>query len=192
MSHILNQRFAQWHRFRDQMVLRAKAHFIYYLSIRGYTGKMSFNHEEQRLHLKVQIDPTRAFSGASHHSESTLVAVAQNDTTSISEATLLSRDTRSLSGGERSFTTLAFLLALWEAIECPFRCLDEFDVFMDAVNRRLCMKLLIEMARTTSHSRQYILITPQDMSTISLGNDTRVHRLRDPERGQSTLFDSYS
>ena len=39
-------------------------------------------------------------------------------------------DSRSLSGGERSFSTICFIMSMWDAMEGPFRCLDEFDVFM--------------------------------------------------------------
>jgi chromosome segregation ATPase len=73
------------------------------------------------------------------------------------------KDTKALSGGEKSYSTICFLLSLWASMKSPFRALDEFDVFMDAVNRRISMGLLVEHARDTAHTGQYILITPQDM-----------------------------
>lgn len=39
-------------------------------------------------------------------------------------------NTESLSGGEKSFSTVAFLMALWSNMELPFYSLDEYDVFM--------------------------------------------------------------
>lgn len=38
-------------------------------------------------------------------------------------------NTKSLSGGERSFSTVALLLSLWSCIDHPFYFLDEYDVF---------------------------------------------------------------
>jgi hypothetical protein len=54
-----------------------------------------------------------------------------------------SKDPRALSGGETSFATICLLLSIWECVACPLRCLDEFDVFMDAHNRKLAMSLLV-------------------------------------------------
>lgn len=44
-------------------------------------------------------------------------------------------DLNVLSGGERSFVTICFLLALGKKLKANFHCLDEFDVFMDTINR---------------------------------------------------------
>jgi hypothetical protein len=63
-------------------------------------------------------------------------------------------------GGERSFTTVAFILALGKFTESPFRAMDEYDVFMDAVNRRIATQTLLEFA-LEENNLQFVLLTPQ-------------------------------
>lgn len=46
-------------------------------------------------------------------------------------------DLKQLSGGERSYTTVSFLLAMGQHTESPFRCLDEFDVSAHCLSSRL-------------------------------------------------------
>uniref|UniRef100_A0A2K5ZJ05 Structural maintenance of chromosomes protein 6 n=1 Tax=Mandrillus leucophaeus TaxID=9568 RepID=A0A2K5ZJ05_MANLE len=93
---------------------------------------------------------------------------------------------RALSGGERSFSTVCFILSLWSIAESPFRCLDEFDVYMDMVNRRIAMDLILKMA-DSQRFRQFILLTPQSMSSLPSSKLIRILRMSDPERGQTTL-----
>ena len=45
------------------------------------------------------------------------------------------RELKSLSGGERSFVSVCFVMTLGREIASPSMLLDEFDVFMDADNR---------------------------------------------------------
>jgi hypothetical protein len=63
-------------------------------------------------------------------------------------------------GGERSYTTVCFALAVGEYIQSPFRAMDEFDVFMDAVNRRISMVSLFENAMLHKDV-QFLFLTPQ-------------------------------
>lgn len=94
---------------------------------------------------------------------------------------------RSLSGGERSFATVCFILALWDAMESPFRCLDEFDVFMDMINRRISMDMMMHVAQSQKH-KQFIFLTPQNMSQLGISiPDLHIFRMPDPDRGQGTL-----
>ncbi|KAH7885236.1 hypothetical protein F5I97DRAFT_1354047 [Phlebopus sp. FC_14] len=154
-------RLDRWQEFRRHIALRCKLVFQFHLSNRGYFGKVLFDHVNQTLQLKVQTDDQVGTQGRD-------------------------KDPRSLSGGEKSFATICLLLSLWDSIGCPLRCLDEFDVFMDAVNRRISMRMMIDTANA-SDKKQYILITPQDMGNVQVGQSVRVHRMNDPERGQGTL-----
>lgn len=87
-------------------------------------------------------------------------------------------NTKSLSGGERSFATLAFLLSLWSCVSQPFYFLDEYDVFTDEVNRSIMTNLLINEAQRR-HDRQFCFFTPQDMSFVAESDDITFHQLQD-------------
>lgn len=93
-----------------------------------------------------------------------------------------SKNTKSLSGGEKSFSQIALLLAVWSAMSCRLRGLDEFDVFMDEVNRKFSMKLMIEAIYSLDQG-QTIFITPNNMADIKVNkNDVTILRLADPKR----------
>lgn len=53
----------------------------------------------------------------------------QPDETQLSRG----RQTKTLSGGEKSFSTICLLLALWEAMGAPIRCLDELLVLSNTI-----------------------------------------------------------
>ncbi|PKI84171.1 Smc6p [Malassezia vespertilionis] len=138
----IHTRLEKWHYFRRIVAIRARTNFSQYLQTRGFSGSLHFDHNAQTLDLRVQTDDS---------------------------ARMHDKDPKSLSGGEKSFSTICLLLSLWQAIGCPIRCLDEFDI--DAAK--------------SSPDVQYVLITPQNMSNVSLGPEVQVHRMRDPERNVS-------
>ncbi|KAM0892903.1 hypothetical protein ACQ4PT_025453 [Festuca glaucescens] len=88
------------------------------------------------------------------------------------------RDTRGLSGGERSFSTLCFTLALHGMTEAPFRAMDEFDVFMDAVSRKISLDTLIDFA--VAQGSQWIFITPHDISMVKPGDRVKKQQMAAP------------
>ena len=75
------------------------------------------------------------------------------------------RDMKSLSGGEKSYSTISLVLALWSQIHPPFRILDEFDVFMDSINRRIALDQIINYAKET-RKFQYVFLTPLSLENL--------------------------
>lgn len=71
-----------------------------------------------------------------------------------------SSDVSLLSGGEKSYTQMCLICALWDMMKPPFRCLDEWDVFLDAVNRKNISEELLRFC-LRNPDKQFIFISPQ-------------------------------
>ncbi|KAG7864328.1 hypothetical protein KL919_000356 [Ogataea angusta] len=124
------------------------------LRLRGFTGKIDFDFAKARLVLKVSTKPSEKL-----------------------------RNVESFSGGEKSFAQIAFLLAIWKPMQSKVRGLDEFDVFMDQVNRRLALKLILQKVADNPKT-QTIFITPLQISQVD-GLDhssVHIHEISPPER----------
>lgn len=61
--------------------------------------------------------------------------------------------------------------------------MDEFDVFLDTQARKLAIKTLIFIGRQMKH-RQFIFITPQDLSSVAPDDMIKIFKLKPPERNQ--------
>ncbi|XP_049535281.1 structural maintenance of chromosomes protein 6-like [Anopheles darlingi] len=83
--------------------------------------------------------------------------------------------TNALSGGERSYTTVAFLIALWSCIDSPFFVLDEYDVFTDKINRHFMTNLLLDEAKKKP-DRQFCFLTPQEVDGLEAARNLTIHR----------------
>lgn len=79
------------------------------------------------------------------------------------------------SGGERSVSTIMYLMALQDKMVSPFRCVDEINQGLDERNERLVFRRIVENATRppvhsidpTSHSGQYFLITPKLLPNLT-------------------------
>ena len=112
--------------------------FTLQLSARNYVGKLDFNHKDKVLLIVVNPD-SRASAAALD----------------------VQRDIRSLSGGEKSYSQLCLILSLWYFMATPFRCLDEWDVFLDSVNRAQIGAELTKFAAAQEGNYQFIFLSPQ-------------------------------
>uniref|UniRef100_A0A672TGB0 Structural maintenance of chromosomes protein 6-like n=1 Tax=Sinocyclocheilus grahami TaxID=75366 RepID=A0A672TGB0_SINGR len=154
LDHIMIDRQDRYKSMRRSLSVRCKLYFINYMMELKCCGSIMFDHNNETLSISVKP-----------------LGQEENNV----------NDMRSLSGGERSFSTVCFILALWEITESPFRCLDEFDVYMDMHNRNISMNMLVALSED-QHQRQFIFITPQSTSHLPNSSHITIHQLQDPER----------
>jgi chromosome segregation ATPase len=74
--------------------------------------------------------------------------------------TLQQLDAHRQSGGERSVSTIFYLMSLQSMARAPFRVVDEINQGMDPRNERMVHERMVEIA-CKEHTSQYFLITPK-------------------------------
>ncbi|KAF4034663.1 RecF/RecN/SMC N terminal domain [Phytophthora infestans] len=161
LMYPLEKRVDTWTRFRRAISKRTSAEFDKCMQLSNFAGKLRFYHRHHRLEIGV----LRNEKGATSSSQMT--------------------DMKELSGGERSFTQVSLLLALGSSSECPFRSMDEFDVFMDSQNRSMTVDLLVEAAKKNCR-KQFVFVTPNDLSTLRPDPKVKIQKL-DPPRDRAVL-----
>ncbi|CAI5739023.1 unnamed protein product [Hyaloperonospora brassicae] len=152
---MLEERKRVWQILRKEIAHRTSMEFNKFMCLNNFAGKLKFRHDDQRLEIAVLHNE----KGASRASQVT--------------------DMKELSGGERSYTQVSLLLALGESIECPFRVMDEFDVFMDSVNRDMTIQLLVKAAKKDG-KKQFIFVTPNDLSTLRRDPMVKIQKMHPP------------
>ncbi|GAA96111.1 hypothetical protein E5Q_02772 [Mixia osmundae IAM 14324] len=154
LSQAYERRNKRLEKIIEVVTERARVKFFDNLVARGFSGSLIMDHREKLLHMRISTE-------------------------NVGDGERRDKDVRSLSGGEKSFSTICLLLSLWDAAASSLRALDEFDVFMDVSNRNVSMKMITDNALACNET-QFILISPQGMGTVQSSDAVRMVRLNDP------------
>jgi chromosome segregation ATPase len=156
MREGLSKRTSLLRRTARMLAQLCSTRFNHHMSQRGHAGRLVVSYQEGEMSLEVQLANT----------------APGNNGGSVTVT-----DTKQLSGGERSYTTLSFTLSLNESSDSPFCAMDEWDVFMDAVARKVSLDKMMRYAEEHKE-KQFILITPQDISAVAPTEYITIQKLK--------------
>jgi chromosome segregation ATPase len=142
-----------WETSLQSNVAKINALFTKYMAIMGCTGEVGL--------IKGKTSETQNENG-SFKEWGIQIRVSFRENT---KAQVLSAQVQS--GGERSVSTIMYLMALQDMMVSPFRCVDEINQGLDDRNERLVFQRIVQNSTRvpkscpTDHSGQYFLITPK-------------------------------
>lgn len=140
MNQDLSERFTRWKQSMSKEVDKMNAAFRNLMETCGYRGEVHIAYDDE-----AKLDTYKL---------NLMVAFNRQSTLSILSSTRQS-------GGEKSVTTLMFLLALQDCTQFPFRVVDEINQGMDEVNDRNSFVQVMSYAMRKNQSSQYFLVTPK-------------------------------
>lgn len=80
------------------------------------------------------------------------------------------------SGGEKSVSTILYLLAMQASTQAPFRLVDEINQGMDRRNERLVHNLLVSLCRDKACTQLFV-ITPKLVPGLDFSSNMKVHSI---------------
>ncbi|TAQ88168.1 hypothetical protein B7494_g3479 [Chlorociboria aeruginascens] len=137
LSKEITELRAKWEPRLDQLIGEINEAFAYNFEKIGCAGEVGVHKDEDFDQWAIQIK----------------VKFRENET-------LQQLDQHRQSGGERSVSTIFFLMSLQSLARAPFRVVDEINQGMDPRNERMVHERMVEIA-CKEHTSQYFLITPK-------------------------------
>ncbi|KAF2458103.1 P-loop containing nucleoside triphosphate hydrolase protein [Lineolata rhizophorae] len=142
----------KWEPELDELVTQISDAFAYNLSKLGCAGQVQVHKDAEEFHLwAIHI----------------LVKFREHEQLSL-------LDSQRQSGGERSLTTIFYLMAMQSLARAPFRVVDEINQGMDPRNERMVHERMVEIA-CQEHTSQYFLITPKLLHNLMYHPRMKVH-----------------
>uniref|UniRef100_A0A1X7TDT9 Structural maintenance of chromosomes protein 5 n=2 Tax=Amphimedon queenslandica TaxID=400682 RepID=A0A1X7TDT9_AMPQE len=91
-----------------------------------------------------------------------------------SEESLHVLNARHQSGGERSVSTMLYLMALQDITNCPFRVVDEINQGMDSINESSVFNQIVRTVNQRD-TPQYFVLTPKLLQGLDYSDSVTVH-----------------
>ncbi|TVY83050.1 Structural maintenance of chromosomes protein [Lachnellula suecica] len=140
----------KWEPALDSLISEISDAFSYNFEQIGCAGEVSIHKDEDFDLWAIQIK----------------VKFRENETLQLLNA-------HRQSGGERSVSTIFYLMSLQSLARAPFRVVDEINQGMDPRNERMVHERMVEIA-CKEHTSQYFLITPKLLTGLRYDKKMKV------------------
>lgn len=147
----------------DVAVNKVNLNFERFFKKLGIEGKVEFGCYDTKNNTK-NISDTKNISPCENWKLNILVKFRESEKLELLKSSYQS-------GGEKSVSTILFLLSLIQISESPFRLVDEINQGMDPINERKIHNILVDLKETNS---QFFIITPKIVKGLEYSESMKV------------------
>lgn len=158
----------QWEPQLDRLVSKISDAFSDNFEKIGCAGEVGIHKDEEFASWAIQIKVKFRYVLINF-----MLRILTNNITRAGE-TLQILDSHRQSGGERSVSTIFYLMSLQSLARSPFRVVDEINQGMDPRNERMVHERMVDIA-CKEHTSQYFLITPKLLTGLRYDKRMKVH-----------------